>query len=464
MSRPHTAAVVPYRRSTTFDLNLLSRPHPQYHHYYHTLIHGNNGFNSAKKSSFYQRELPAIKPSEIATYTKFSPSDWLRHNENWFSTAEANRNLSKKLRGETASLLRETEEVTDFGQKEVGKRIGERLNDISFWSYELSSEIDKLLVETNNLAESKRKLVKAAADTEQPLRVAQECLYYREKRTGVDMVHDRVEQALLKEIDVIKKCQRLMSDLNDQLQMQLENNRAAQHRLEKDYHDKQDAFNIDNNCHILSNTSAALAYHKGVETIDRSASVPNTWAEYSNHNIQRSQLERSSSARLRAEVDTLTATCATEIWLAGNNVDAAVSERVAEVEDARRQMHTHRSSVSHEIEELQRYIDFLKQAIQSKIRPLQLAETRLESRAHRPNIELCRDPPQLRLVQEVNELHESIEKLQRKLRDAEKTMQELVSVRSDLDQELKVKANSVFIDREQCQGIRKSMPYRGPPD
>ncbi len=36
-----------------------------------------------------------------------------------------------------------------------------------------------------------------------------------------------------------------------------------------------------------------------------------------------------------------------------------------------------------------------------KAAPLKVSQTRLESRAHRPDIELCRDPPHHRLVEEV---------------------------------------------------------------
>jgi hypothetical protein len=37
-----------------------------------------------------------------------------------------------------------------------------------------------------------------------------------------------------------------------------------------------------------------------------------------------------------------------------------------------------------------------------KAAPLKVAQTRLESRTHRPDIELCRDPPHHRLVEEVS--------------------------------------------------------------
>jgi tektin-3 len=39
-------------------------------------------------------------------------------------------------------------------------------------------------------------LEKALADTKNPLAIAEECLLQREKRQGIDQVHDHVEKTL----------------------------------------------------------------------------------------------------------------------------------------------------------------------------------------------------------------------------------------------------------------------------
>lgn len=38
-------------------------------------------------------------------------------------------------------------------------------------------------------------------------------------------------------------------------------------------------------------------------------------------------------------------------------------------------------------------IESLKKALRDKDPPLKVAQTRLEERSHRPNVELCRDDP-----------------------------------------------------------------------
>ena len=39
---------------------------------------------------------------------------------------------------------------------------------------------------------------RALLETENPLHIAQECLFTREKRQGIDLVHDDTERELLK--------------------------------------------------------------------------------------------------------------------------------------------------------------------------------------------------------------------------------------------------------------------------
>ena len=60
------------------------------------------------------------------------------------------------------------------------------------------------------------------------------------------------------------------------------------------------------------------------------------------------------------------------------------------------------SKTMQEIYDQEKHIEALKQAIRNKGNPLKVAQTRLEARAHRPDVELCRDPPHHRLVEEVS--------------------------------------------------------------
>ncbi len=49
---------------------------------------------------------------------------------------------------------------------------------------------------------------------------------------------------------------------------------------------------------------------------------------------------------------------------------------------------------------------------------VQVSQSRLEARSHRPDVELCRDPVHHRLVEEVGQIQESVDLLNRTLHEA----------------------------------------------
>lgn len=99
----------------------------------------------------------------------------------------------------------------------------------------------------------------------------------------------------------------------------------------------------------------------------------------------------------------------------------------------------------------------LKKAIQDKEQPMKLSQTRLDIRTNRPNVELCRDPVQYRLISEVSEIEMSVQNLQERLAQAESSLKGLIRNQLDLEEDIDVKANTLFIDEVQCMGMRESI-------
>ena len=78
-----------------------------------------------------------------------------------YNDADTNRNYAERLRGEAVRLMRETDEKTSQGQRDCGRRLGERLTDITFWRNELNTELERLVAEAAQLTDTKRNVHKA---------------------------------------------------------------------------------------------------------------------------------------------------------------------------------------------------------------------------------------------------------------------------------------------------------------
>ena len=110
-----------------------------------------------------------------------------------------------------------------------------------------------------------------------------------------------------------------------------------------------------------------------------------------------------------------------------------------------------------QIEEMEDNCDLLCKGISDKEDPLKLAHTRLGNREQRPNVELCRDPVQYRLVGEVSEIETNVSRLQERLAQSEAALKALVRRHGELEEDIAVKANTLFIDETECVGMRKSI-------
>jgi len=62
------------------------------------------------------------------------------------------------------------------------------------------------------------------------------------------------------------------------------------------------------------------------------------------------------------------------------------------------------------------------------------------------------------LISEAEELSESIESLKKKLLESEQSLRNLEDTRMNLEKEIAVKTNSIFIDRQKCMPHRTRYP------
>lgn len=86
-----------------------------------------------------------------------------------------------------------------------------------------------------------------------------------------------------------------------------------------------------------------------------------------------------------------------------------------------------------------------------------LAHTRLEIRSHRPSKELVRDPVQYGLIGEVGEINDSIANLEKRLADSKAALKSLLRNQLTLEEDIAVKIKSLFIEQEQCMGLRNQL-------
>nr|WLD15743.1 tektin 1 [Platynereis dumerilii] len=388
---------------------------------------------------------------------KFTHPEWNVSNQMKYANAEAERSAAERLIEESKRLDDDTRAKTRKTQRDVNKKLDQRLDDIKYWETEVNDKLDELKVETDNLLAFRTRVEKALEGCREPLHIAQQCLINRQKRIGIDLVHDDAERELLKEVEVIQGSMALLERTREQATEQIRLNRKAKYNLEKDLADKFAALSIDGHNKELKNYSAELHFKDGVAKIDANSVTPQSWESFSNKNIEDAEKQRHNSVGLRTLMDGILQSTANDMNKQKESVDIALNRRIDETRDSKEKLEDHLSKVVKQIQEMEDNISRLTKAIEDKQNPMMLNQTRLENRSYRPNVELCSDAVQYRLVQEVTEIGVSVAQLQERLAQSQESLKGLVRRQLDLEEDIKVKANTLFIDETECMGMRKSI-------
>ncbi|KAJ8299191.1 hypothetical protein KUTeg_023251 [Tegillarca granosa] len=222
--------------------------------------------------------------------------------------------------------------------------------------------------------------------------------------------------------------------------------------------DKHHAQGLDDRMQQLRNASAGIGYYPNIENVDNTITIPESWARYTQENIARSQKERAASERLRGEIDSTLRACANEMWNQFNCVNNNFNTRIRETTDARNKLQAHLQRTLQEIFDMEKNIELLRKAIQDKEHPMKVAQTRLDERTRRINVELCNDPVMKTLQREVAEIRESVRILKERLKASELSLARLMKTKATIEHDISVKDNTIRIDSQFCMGMRKGFP------
>jgi len=392
--------------------------------------------------------------------TKYTPEEWHRSNHMNYNSAERERQSAEVIRDESERLKHEINITTIKTQSDVNKKLDQRLQDITFWKSELDRLHGESEDEISELLRYKERLEKALDATQLPLHVAKQCLGNREDRVQIDLVHDDVEIQLIKEVEVIEGVQALLKKTLDQTIEQIRLLRSAKYYLGKDINDKFSALSIDTTCANLQNDSPGLYYAPKAVKIETNSVTPEEWESFSNKNFLKAERECNSSKTLRSMIDEILQEVYNDQQKQCVIVNIALNKRIEETEKAKTKLEDHHAKVLEEIREMEDNISSLQQSIAEKEAPLKVAQTRLDNRTERPNVELCRDRVQYRLVGEVGEITYNIQRLKEMLAESEKSLKALRRTQLTLEEDIEIKVKSLFIDKDQNMMMRQQINHK----
>ncbi|VDP39605.1 unnamed protein product [Schistosoma margrebowiei] len=229
--------------------------------------------------------------------------------------------------------------------------------------------------------------------------------------------------------------------------------------MKKDSSDKLQAQHLDEYALSLKPTDELLSGFTNVPKIEPNSFTPEEWQTFSTASVENGDRQLQNSHELRSIIDGIIQQVASDIKRQIETTNRALNKRISETRSSKAKLEEHLSAIIKEISNIEDTLHELEKAIQDKDGALRLAETRLGIRKERPNVELCRDPANYRLIQEVGEIKRDIEQLRQRLHAAHASLKALCRRQLDLEEEIQIKAATLFIDEVQCMGIRESIKF-----
>jgi len=387
---------------------------------------------------------------------RYALSDWHTSNRLLRSNAERLRNSSHTIRQEARRLTNETDNHTRWTQHDSNTKLEKRIDDINEWRESLERCLNDTDKEIEKLQMEKQRTEKALDAKKVPLDVAIECMMLRENKKGIDLVRDVVEEQLNKEVEVIEGIKALLQQKVTESFEQLCLLHEARHQVHCDLTDKCHALLIDGKCQELNNDSAEISFQVNPTRTVRGSVTPETWNSFSQYNKFRAEAEMKASHRLREAIFATLEKTKNDLEAQRKATEYEFRKRIHESEQAKNELEWQQSKTKDEIKALEADIESLKKAINDKMAPLKVTETRLEHRTNRKNVELCRDIPQYQMCHEVDEINGSMKSLLEKLEVSESALRSLLKDLARIEHDLSVKTNSLALDNA-CMDNRKKL-------
>lgn len=392
-----------------------------------------------------------VKPS-----TRYATSDWFTSNYTISTNAERQRTASHDVRQDSRFLRNETDNKTKWDQLDNNTRLSDRVDNIRKWKDIMEKTLADLDKEIAALSDAKEETEKALEAKNLPTDVNIENLVTREGRQSIDVVEDEPEDQLHKENAVIDGCKKQLQQKIDEAFEQLCVLQEARQQVLADLQDKNIALEIDVDQYNLTEEAPRISYKPNPTRVPKGSTTPQNWEDFSRYNKERSDAEMAASRRLREAIHHTIQQTDNDLDAQRQASDYSYRKRMHEFKRALDELNWQKQQTEEEIAELEDDINRLTDAIRAKINPLKLAQTRLENRTYRPNVELCRDNVQYGLTDEVKQIEASKNALEEKLKQARHALDGLEQNLHRINQDIQCKTNSLKLD-EQCMAARAKL-------
>lgn len=329
-----------------------------------------------------------------------------------------------------------------------------RARHINYWKSELERAIRDIDAEINVLEDQRQQLKNAMDTLKIPEYINEECLDMRNNRMQSDLVYDEPQEALFSESALIENVRRIHRDMLREIENQLDINIAAKEALERDWSNKYLAYKYETANSHLKFKSVNVKDSAGSTRLADGQSDVQLWEQYTVSALDQFKHAIDNSKALRAKVEGTLINTARDLRSQDVAVNKALSERIARTQQVKINLENQLKLTLSKIAETEYILETLHEERMKVSQRLQVAQTRLNTKSIRPNVENCREGSLIALIEEVRDLNNSMNLLEKRAVETQNLRVGLIHERSLLENEIIVKNKTLFIDDKRLLWVR----------
>ncbi|XP_031623738.1 tektin-4 [Contarinia nasturtii] len=403
--------------------------------------------------------LVGVKPIvDHYSITQFSTQEWHQRNNDIYDENHQIILQSLKIEDKSKDTTDHANALVDRHQENSTKLLRDRTHDVYRLKTTLERAIRAQMDEISTLAEQRNRMMQALVVLQKPESIATECIERRSRRPDSELIRDGPEEELIEEIALISEIRNVFNSSVNDINRQQSENRAARERLESDWSDKMHAYEIDSRNSALNNKSHEILFKPGATRFMDGQSTEDRWEAFTIQALNDCEDVRQNSIKLRAKIDAILINAARDLRTKADRVVRSFNHKIGNLDETCRKLETELTDCLKRLADTELLIENLTQSMQNMDTPMKVAQTRLDNRNRRVNVENCRDRAHFGLVEEVRSIEEATLALSISIKEAEDTRTALNQTRILIERELLLKRRTLQLDRERCMFYRSHYP------
>ncbi|XP_050542028.1 tektin-4 isoform X2 [Daktulosphaira vitifoliae] len=348
----------------------------------------------------------------------------------------------------------------DISILDSSNKIASSARNIDRWRANMYQALENIRNEIDLLYFYLKKLQRSRIALNVICSITTECLERRSYRLDMDLTLDPAQVELINESKLVNEVGELINCTVSQINEQLKLNGDIKQQLEENWSNKNHSFEIDAKNLGLNIHSADIMTHKNVMKDSESTclTIPE-WETATQTLYEKAQQVLNDSEKLRTLVDDhVLKKSAKRLRDQADAVDIALARFIANTQKVSQAMENDLKQVVQRLGDSEKLLGDLRRVIANLENAKMTAETRLYNRLKRPGDENCNDAAQSRLLSEINSLQEQLATLNYQLQCARTGHTGLLEARLKLEDEVRVKRKTLWIDSFRCQKVRARYP------